>query len=643
MVTFKIGTIETANFETPQEMFDDYKNRKITNIYDYQSKMLDLYLETESGKSDIALELPTGTGKTLVGLLIGEFRRRKHKEKILYLCPNNQLVYQTVKHAVEDYGISATPFVGKNINYSQKDKLAYNMAESIAVTSYSSLFNSNPYFSDADIIIFDDAHSGESYVASNWTVSAERKKDSGLYFSLLESFKDCIEVEAYERMISPNQTTDSEWFDLVPNIKLLQRNRVLKKIISDYIEEEPETNVKYPWSMIQESLDSCNVFISCDQIVIRPFIPPTLSFPPFARAKQRIYMSATLGKSGELERSFGVPKIEKLPMVKDWDSFDEEPYKQLSKAAPHEVNAQYCIWKRDYRGALECIEMVCACLCHDSLKGYLGFWLYIAGFCAYNQYKLGDSTYQARYIDYLQRAASTTLSINWFNKLIELPDTSSIDSCYLEYVVENIETKILSVRAKHLHMGDIFQELDDLINCMTEAKGLDFEKAYETLGQWLGYRTTNPRGDAEPDPIWILNPNLCIVSENKIYDNQSKSIPVRHVRETAGHPNWIKDHYETLCLSKDVECITVFVTNATTIDSAAVIHALGIYYLNQKELCAWAGKYISVLKELILSFDAIGDVIWRDKAVKLMKQSAVTPKDYIDLIKSKELSKLRSV
>jgi len=39
----------------------------------------------------LALELPTGSGKTLVGLLIGEYRRRKNKEKVVFLCPNQSI------------------------------------------------------------------------------------------------------------------------------------------------------------------------------------------------------------------------------------------------------------------------------------------------------------------------------------------------------------------------------------------------------------------------------------------------------------------------------------------------------------------------------------------------------------------------
>src|SRR5665648_981122 len=84
MAKFKLSSTENTNFNTPQQMFDDYKNRTIDSIFNYQSDMIELYLKEAKDVKDIALELPTGTGKTLIGLLIGEFRRRKNKEKILY-------------------------------------------------------------------------------------------------------------------------------------------------------------------------------------------------------------------------------------------------------------------------------------------------------------------------------------------------------------------------------------------------------------------------------------------------------------------------------------------------------------------------------------------------------------------------------
>jgi hypothetical protein len=55
------------------------------------------------------------------------------------------------------------------------------------------------------------------------------------------------------------------------------------------------------------------VYLGSREILIRPLIPPTYSHLPFANASQRIYMSATLGAGGDLERLTGRKDIKRLP------------------------------------------------------------------------------------------------------------------------------------------------------------------------------------------------------------------------------------------------------------------------------------------------------------------------------------------
>lgn len=103
-MAFKTRKKEEFSYSSPQEMYQDNKFKKIMGPLDYQAAMLNLYNEN-ADKKTVALELPTGSGKTLVGLLIGEYRRRKNKEKVLFLCPTNQLVYQVVEQANSKYGL----------------------------------------------------------------------------------------------------------------------------------------------------------------------------------------------------------------------------------------------------------------------------------------------------------------------------------------------------------------------------------------------------------------------------------------------------------------------------------------------------------------------------------------------------------
>ena len=143
-MAFKTRKIETAGFSTPQEMFQDNKLKTIMGLMDYQSQTIDNYMATINGNQirnkNVAFELPTGSGKTLVGLLIAEFHRRKHQRKCLFLCPTNQLVSQVCSLAKEKYGITAIAFTGRQVEYSPQEKSMYLLGKAVGVTSYSSFF-----------------------------------------------------------------------------------------------------------------------------------------------------------------------------------------------------------------------------------------------------------------------------------------------------------------------------------------------------------------------------------------------------------------------------------------------------------------------------------------------------------------------
>ena len=85
--------------ESPDRLFHDLQRRKHPSLFDHQGQILRSYHGNSPGEADVALQLPTGTGKTLVGLLIAEWRRRKYGEKVVYLRPTRQHVNQVSAEA----------------------------------------------------------------------------------------------------------------------------------------------------------------------------------------------------------------------------------------------------------------------------------------------------------------------------------------------------------------------------------------------------------------------------------------------------------------------------------------------------------------------------------------------------------------
>ena len=77
--------------------------------------------------------------------------------------------------------------------------------------------------------------------------------------------------------------------------------------------------MKFRYTQIRSHLDKCLFYFGWDGFLIRPYLPPTGFHDHFSAPEQRIYISATLGDGGELERAFGRSPITRLPIPAGWD------------------------------------------------------------------------------------------------------------------------------------------------------------------------------------------------------------------------------------------------------------------------------------------------------------------------------------
>ena len=97
--------------ESPEALLSDLRNRKIQGLLAHQADVLRDYLKSAVDAPDVAFQLPTGSGKTLVGMLVAEWRRRRFRQKVAYFCPTVQLAKQVVAQS-RDYGIKAVALTG---------------------------------------------------------------------------------------------------------------------------------------------------------------------------------------------------------------------------------------------------------------------------------------------------------------------------------------------------------------------------------------------------------------------------------------------------------------------------------------------------------------------------------------------------
>lgn len=299
--------------EGPSELFDELPRMpgSVPELWRPQGEILATYRLAFEKTPDVAVELPTGTGKTMVGLLIGDWRRRKYRRPVLYACPTQQLANQVAVVAKRE-GIPGVTLLGSYTKWPPADESKYDGAEALGITTYSAIFNASPKVGDPETIVFDDAHAAEQYVAEAWSILVNRSQHSDVYAALLKAVRPGLGGMYYQSLEQPSADVRAR---LDVRLVVPLRRPKMAEAINRALSLLPEgSSAWWSWNLVRSGLASCLVYVSWREILIRPFIPPTLENEPFTGATQRVYLSATLGHAGELERSFGRQLISRLPL-----------------------------------------------------------------------------------------------------------------------------------------------------------------------------------------------------------------------------------------------------------------------------------------------------------------------------------------
>ncbi|WP_148086319.1 DEAD/DEAH box helicase [Micromonospora sp. HM5-17] len=295
---------------SPLELFADLPRMgdAVPNLWGHQTGVLSEYVDAHVSTPDLAIELPTGTGKTVPGLLLADWRRRKLVEQVVYACPTVQLAHQAARVARRE-GIPAVTLVGSHASWPLAEVTRYDGAEAIAITNYSSVFNASPKLGRPGSLFFDDAHAAEQFVAEAWSVDISRFDDPEVYAAVVDAMRPALDGMFYQRLNEDNPDPLTR-----PDVRLVVPVRRGLVAELDKALSATKGNLGWRFTMARAGLASCLVYVSWGRVLVRPFVPPTFENDPFTAARQRVYLSATLGRGGELERAFGRASITRLEL-----------------------------------------------------------------------------------------------------------------------------------------------------------------------------------------------------------------------------------------------------------------------------------------------------------------------------------------
>lgn len=341
------------------QLFDAHPRAGVHALWPWQREVLTRY-EGRS-ETDAAIELPTGSGKTLVALLAAEEYRVRTQRPVAYLTGTKQLAQQVEREA-DELGFPIVRFQGPKTAWSQADRRAYHWAQKTAVMNYWAYFNAAPGVDPAGLLIFDDVHLAEGPLRDFFTVRIGRG--------------DALFAEIVSRISAryPHYTVAA---DLAAGVDALRPPEMLAFPDSAEISGEIRdlldarlvdgTPAWWGWQRVRNKIEACSWLVSARAFTITPFIPPTQEIGHFAEPEARLYLSATVGTVDDLQRRLGCGPLQKITadahprQGERLVLFESEPTRHgplelVARLAPLLVSHPKALWlcaRRDTAMALE--------------------------------------------------------------------------------------------------------------------------------------------------------------------------------------------------------------------------------------------------------------------------------------------------
>lgn len=255
---------------------------------------------------DVAIELPTGAGKTVAALLVCEEYRERTGEPVAYLTGTKQLTQQVTAEAGR-LGVPALEFHGSKYTWSDASKTDYEFGVAVGVMNYWNYLNEAPGVGPAGLLVLDDVHLAEGplrdffsvFVSASEPLFAEvlaRIRTRFGYYGLVNDLLDGMTPALPAEMLSP-----------------LDSLEVAADIAVQLDEGLIEGSAAWwAWRRTRSRAASCCWVVSSRGLTITPWLPPSQTIEHFRVPERRLYLSATVGDVEDLRRRLGCGPVVKI-------------------------------------------------------------------------------------------------------------------------------------------------------------------------------------------------------------------------------------------------------------------------------------------------------------------------------------------
>ena len=242
----------------PREIFMalPYKNKKFEYPRDVQSEVWKQWYEQRNNR-DCILKMNTGSGKTVVALLILQSCLNENKGPAVYVVPDSYLVSQVIEQAAQ-LGIATT---------TDEKSIDFLRGRAILVINVHTLVNGKSKFGMREYnnvefksVIIDDVHACIATVQSQFKIYIDRKNDA--YMDFVKLFIKELKSQSESKIMDILSEQNPYGNMLVPFWVWQDNISDIIKIINEA--RASDTNIDFSADLIIDSLKQCRGYISAE-------------------------------------------------------------------------------------------------------------------------------------------------------------------------------------------------------------------------------------------------------------------------------------------------------------------------------------------------------------------------------------------
>ncbi|WP_144646645.1 DEAD/DEAH box helicase family protein [Priestia megaterium] len=307
----------------PIQIFDvlPNKSKKYEEyLRDVQSAVLEKWFLDYRDKKNTVIKMNTGSGKTVIGLLILKSYLNENKGPAVYIVPDNYLVEQVIIEAI-DLGIPVTKDPRSNEFKKGKEILVTNIHK---IINGRSIFGVEELLQPIGCMVIDDAHACIKVAESKFTISIPRSSE--LYNKVLNIFEESIKQQSETKFLEIRDGEKGSQ-QLIPFWDWNHHLKSVTQILHEKKDEKSDNNdsLFYNWPLVKDNLGLANCIITGKEVLISLEYLPIEIIPSFDECQHRIFMSATIDDDSILVSHFNINKkeIEKAVTPKNANDIGE--------------------------------------------------------------------------------------------------------------------------------------------------------------------------------------------------------------------------------------------------------------------------------------------------------------------------------